>query len=206
VIDVKLTAATVYSWFRELVEQRRRAYRDNVIHVSEVAGCLRRAWYERVRPQPALDPNNVVIMVGNGVHEKLQELLAEKGWQSEVEAKYKVKDFWLVGHADLYHPEEQVVLELKTSSKVPEEPYRGHALQINSYIFMLRAKRGYIVYVARDGGVKVFEHRFDKRLWSETVKRAMQLHEAVAERRKPPAEKGPHCRFCPYKWYCFAER
>ena len=114
-----LTAETVYGWFREIIEKRRRLYSSDRIHVSEVSGCLRRAYYERTRPRPALDPSNVVMLIGNGVHEKLQELLSRKGWLAEVEARYRVRDFWLVGHADLYHPDEQLVVELKTTNKAP---------------------------------------------------------------------------------------
>ena len=201
-----LTAETVYGWFRELVERRRRLYSIDVIHVSEVAGCLRRAYYERTRPRPALDPSNIVMMIGNGVHEKLQELLAGRGWLSEVEARYRVKDFWLVGHADLYHPDGQVVVELKTVGKAPEQPYRSHLVQLNAYLYMLKARQGYLVYIARNGDVRVHKHSLDKKLWGETVRRAITLHEAITRDKKPPKEPGPWCTHCPYKWICMTKR
>ncbi len=201
-----LTAETVYGWFRELIERRRRLYSSDRVHVSEVAGCLRRAYYERTRPRPALDPSNVVMLIGNGVHEKLQELLASRGWLAEVEARYRIKDFWLVGHADLYHPDEQLVVELKTTNKAPEEPYRSHLIQLNAYLYMLRARRGYIVYIARNGEVKVYKHRFDKSLWRQTIQRAIALRESITRKKKPPKEPGPWCTYCPYRWLCYTKR
>ena len=201
-----LTAETVYGWFRELVEKRRRVYSLDRIHVSEAAGCLRRAYYERTWPRPTLDPSNVVMLIGNGVHEKLQELLTGKGWLVEVEARYRVGEFWLVGHADLYHPDEQLVVELKTTNKLPVEPYRSHLLQLNAYLYMLRARRGYLVYIARSGEVKVYRHSLDKGMWSQLVKRAIKLHKAITTRTKPPREPGPWCTHCPYKWQCLAKR
>ena len=201
-----LTAETVYGWFRKLIERRRRLYSSDRIHVSEVSGCLRRAYYERTRPRPALNPSNVVMLIGDGVHEKLQGLLAKDGWLAEVEARYRIKDFWLVGHADLYHPDEQLVVELKITNKAPENPYKNHLMQLNAYLYMLRARKGHIVYIDRGGSIKVHDTSFDKHLWRQTILRAITLREAITRKTIPSKEPGPWCTYCPYKWLCYTKR
>lgn len=200
VIDERL----VNNWFRRLIERGQRVVLDNnTIHVSEVSGCLRRAYYERLVPKATLDVRNIIMAIGNGIHYQLQDLLREDGWQSEVEVKYDFKKFKLVGHVDLYYPEEGIVAELKTTSKIPERPYDQHVIQVNAYLIMSKARKGYIIYIGKDGRVKVFNIRFDKKLWNQTVKRAFYLWHCLQEKRSPKPERSFLCNLCVYRWKCF---
>ena len=200
---MEVTAERVYAWIRRVVERERRHYTPSRIHVSEVAGCLRRAYYDRVAPMPALDPSNVVMLLGSGLHEKLQGILSRDGWVPEYRVSRNLGDFTLEGHIDLYHPRERVALELKTVGKIPDKPYRSHGIQANTYHSLAGARRTYIVYIARDGDVRVYPVRFSERLLQETIDRARILREAILEKRAPPRERGPWCKSCPYKWRCY---
>ena len=202
-----LTARDVYRWFWGIARERARTYRPNVIHVSEVVGCLRRAWYERKYGLVEAEPRHIVFAIGNGVHEALQDYLGRRGWQCEVEVAADISGFKLVGHVDLYHPEENVAIELKTTSRLPERPYFSHLLQLNSYLYMVKARLGYVVYIQkRDGLVSVHRHRWDPQLWRQVVERAKTLHKSIVEGRLPRPEPGPLCNYCGYKWRCFASR
>lgn len=202
-----LTADEVYRWFYGIARERARQYRPNVIHVSEVTGCLRRAWYERRYGLAEAHPRFIVYAIGNGVHEALQDYLARRGWQAEVELSVRVQGFKLAGHADLYDPERNIVVELKTTSRLPERPYSSHLHQLNAYLYMLRTRVGYVVYIQkRDGLVAVHRHRWDPQLWRHVVERAKQLHKAIAEGRPPRPEPGPLCSYCPHNWRCYASR
>ncbi|MCD6340770.1 MAG: PD-(D/E)XK nuclease family protein [Desulfurococcales archaeon] len=195
-----ITAATVYGWFRDLIKER-RVSDPKVIHVSEAANCLRRAYYDRVSPAPKLDIVNVVALIGNGVHYQLQQYLGSRGWRAEVECKYETKKVTLVGHADLISPEGEIV-ELKTCNQVPSRPWPNHVLQLNAYLTMLKASKGYIIYVARGGKVRVFEVKPKRGLFDRLVRRAYHLHYCLIEKREPRPEKGPLCDYCPYRWRC----
>ncbi len=203
----ELTASVVYRWFYEIAKHRARQYRPNVIHVSEATGCLRKAWYERKYGLSEAHPRFIVYAIGNGVHEALQAYLAGQGWLSEVEAYADLGGFKLAGHADLYHPENSIVVELKTASKTPESPYRSHVMQLNAYLYMLRAKHGYVVYIKKkDGLVRVYRHQWDPELWRLLVERARTLHRAILENKPPRPEPSILCSFCPYALRCYASR
>jgi len=204
---MELSAKTVYRWFWGIARERARLYRPNIIHVSEVVGCLRRAWYERRYGLVEAEPRHIVFAIGNGVHEALQDYLGRRGWRAEVEVSVPISGFRLVGHADLFHPDTDTVVELKTTSKLPERPYHSHLLQLNSYIYMLKARQGYVVYIQkRDGLVAVHRHRWDPQLWRRVVERAKQLHKAILEKRPPRPEPGTLCNYCAHKWRCYASR
>lgn len=202
----EITAHTIYGWFRKLIEIHQRVVLDNsIIHVVEISGCLRRAYYDRNIPRARLDVHNVVMAIGNGIHYQLQELLRSEGWRPEYEVSWDFKKFKLIGHIDLYNPRENIVLELKTVNKVPDKPYDSHVIQVNTYLAMVRSRKGYIAYIARDGNIRVYKVSYDKELWEKAVRRAFYLFYSLRDRKPPKPEQSFLCSYCPYKWKCFKE-
>jgi len=202
-----INAQTVYSWFRKLIEKTSRVHYDtNIIHVSEVSGCLRLAYYNRKSLKTTLDIKNIIMAIGNGIHFQLQDLLREEGWISELKVEWNLGKFKLIGHVDLYNPKENMVLEIKTTNKVPEKSYLPHLRQLNAYLVMSRARKGYLIYIGKDGKVRVYDLKPDKRLWKETVKRAFYLWHSLKENKPPKPEFSPLCNLCEFKWKCFSKR
>ena len=200
IVDAKL----VYNWIREIIEKTSRlSYRPNEIHVGEISGCLRRAYFDRRLAKPTLDIRNVIFLIGNGVHYWLQALLKEQGWEAEKKVEQNLGEFKIVGHIDLYNPKERILLELKTVGKAPVKPYLVHLRQVNSYTVMVRARKGYIVYIAKDGYIKVFDVKPDFDLWKKTRKRAYQLWYALQRNQPPRPEFSILCQYCPWKWKCY---
>ncbi len=197
---MRVDASTIYGWFRELVKVRAN-HDPSTIYVSEASGCLRKAYYDRVSPSPTLDVTNIVLTIGNGIHRVLQQYLVRKGWKPEVEVRLRIRAGELVGHADLVAPDSTVV-ELKTVSEVPSRPYPNHVMQANAYINMLESKEGYIAYIGRDGKVKVFKVRPNRKLFIKLIKRANHLHYSLVNLKPPKPERGPLCNQCPYRWRC----
>ncbi len=205
---MEITKSIVYGWIHEVMAANQRVYYSNdVINVSEITGCLRKSYYTRLYPLRPREAISLVIMsFGNGIHSQLQEHLTAKGWMSEVEVSWDLRYFRLVGHADLYHPGKNIVIELKTTSRVPDKPYHSHIMQLNSYQAMLRAEKGYLIYIARDGRVEVYPHKYDKQLWNQTIKRAFHYYFSLQKKRTPKPEPSPLCKYCPFKWKCYQEK
>ena len=204
---MRIDARTVYGWFREIIERTSRVhYSSDIIHVSEVSNCLRKAFYDRKVAKPTLDIKNILKVIGNGVHYQHQEFLRTKGFVTESEVKRDFKKFKLVGHIDLLNPKENLIIEIKTVNKIPQRPYLSHIRQLNAYLIMSRTKEGELIYISRDGGVKIYHLKPDKRLWRETVKRAFYLWHSLKENKPPEPEFSPLCNLCEFKWKCFSKR
>ncbi len=116
--------------------------------------------------------------------------------------------FELHGRADAVKYDDEgraiEVIELKTSNGMKKAALESHVLQLQTYLQILNAKQGYIIYIDRASGrVKVFRVRPDKRALREVIQRAKQLHEALTSYRPPPPKRGPWCGLCPHKWSCW---
>lgn len=197
----------VYEWFYGIIERQRRIYREKYIHVSELTQCLRRSYYNRTRVEQRVDVKNIILTIGNGIHRVLQEYLREtKGWSIEVELKINLGGFWLVGHADIITDDNEI-LELKTVSKIPGQPYINHLMQLNAYLYMGKAKIGYLIYIDKNkGNVKVFKHYRDNKLWNELKKRAHSYWTSLRNNKPPAPEFSPLCQYCQWKWLCLSKR
>lgn len=191
----------VIRWLQSAVKQR--VVLDNtVIHVSEVTGCLRKAYYARTRAFK-LTPGEAIILLGSQIHEAVQEVLAGMGFEPEFEVAVKRDGIKLVGHIDAYHPDENVVLELKTVRRVPKEPYRSHRFQAEIYGAIVEASEIYIIYISRnDGDVKVFKTSWSENTLDFAVKRAKLLSDCLDKREPPMREPSHLCDFCPFKLEC----
>jgi len=198
-----VSESDVYKWLLEAVKEKSRIPLDSVIHVSEVVGCLRKAYYTRKNPL-AIAPSNTVKLLGDTIHVALQEVLEREGYEIEFEVGLNLGGFRLSGHVDAYHPEKGVVLEFKTVSKLPEAPYESHMRQAQIYAAMTRARHAYVIYISRsDGGVKVFNVPFNKGILKWAVERAKALKQAIDNATPPPPERSPLCNYCDFKLECF---
>ena len=110
-------------------ESNRREYSEK-IHVTEVTGCLRRAYFHRTVNLPP-DANYFTFM-GTAIHDALLSFIAE-------ETEVKVENDILIGYADaiIEINGERYVFELKTVRRLPSRPYPSHVEQVNAYMNIL---------------------------------------------------------------------
>lgn len=197
-----VTEYEVYKWLMEAVKLKSRVSSDNEIHVSEVVGCLRKSYYYR-RRLLTVSPSNALKLLGDTVHTSLQEVLRKRGFETEFEVGIQLPGFRLVGHVDAYHPDKEVVLEIKTVSSIPEQPYRTHEMQASIYKELTNARHAYIIYISRgDGNIKVFEVNDSKTAIRWAVERARQLHNSLARGEPPAPEANPLCQYCEFRQTC----
>jgi CRISPR/Cas system-associated exonuclease Cas4 (RecB family) len=114
-------------------------YRDNLrtgIHVSDITGCLRRAWFERERKSkaPQKPHEHLALMLGSAVHEYAEHE------DEHVETEIPLEAFGILGTADLYFPETGLLMDIKTTRWLTPSklPYGSHEMQLNIYAAMLR--------------------------------------------------------------------
>jgi len=198
-----ITKEKVYDWIVNAIYEKTRQYSDNIIHVSEVSGCLRKAYYIRKYGQDIIPKYAVLMSYGNGIHELLQNYLIKKGWRIEYPVSRQFKYLRLVGHIDLYEPRQNIVVEIKTTSKIPREPYTEHVRQINTYAYLLGTMPTlYLIYIDRMGDIKVFNIPRNYELWKDMIKRAYYLYYSIRDNKEPRREKNHLCEYCPFKDKC----
>ena len=123
------------------------------IHVTDITGCLRKAWYEKTTTQPEYLHARAYLLIGNAMH-KYMEVNAEGG-----EAEREVKAMGIEGTMDIYR--DGNIVDLKTSRWITPAklPYGSHAMQVNIYAEMMRAlghevKRLFVQYIDMTGPTK----------------------------------------------------
>ena len=193
----------IYRIILDAAKQRSRIYYDKAtIHVSEVVSCLRKAYYSRTR-QMLIEPANALKVLGNGIHDAIQEILSRYGYDIEYEVKLRANDISLVGHIDAYSHSSRRIIEIKTSSRIPEVPYPNHMKQVQIYIELSKAREAYIVYISRtDGRVRIFNVERNKKILRWAIERARILSSSLKSDRAPERERSVLCSYCSFRDVC----
>ena len=115
--------------------------RTEGIHVTDLIGCLRRAYWYKTNPLPEYPYRRLTMTIGTLTHAVLEQA------PSEVDIITEMPLGWegIFGTCDAYYNNGRVV-DYKTTRwlKILNLPYGEHALQVNVYGFLLK-KMGYDV-------------------------------------------------------------
>lgn len=184
--------------------ERSRYPRDNPysISVTEVTQCLRYSYFARVKP--VCVPQVTSLLLGIEGHRVFADILGEYGWLTEKLICIARDGVRLCGRVDAYHPDLNAVVDFKFVEKPPREPYEDHVFQVQVYMAMLNAERGYVVYFSRDPRERTRVHRVFRsdRSLEKAIERAQLLSASLVLNDPPKPERGRWCRWCPYKFDC----
>ncbi len=98
---------------------------------------------------------------------------------------------------------ENVVLEVKSISKLPGKSLEHHVMQIQPYLLALNNQRGLIVYLEKHRlSWRIFEVPFDGKLMDSILKRAKTLHESLTSKNPPKPERSWECKYCEFGSKC----
>ncbi len=185
----------------------------NRISVTELVGCLRAAYLRRVRPARFTGPQVIRVFMGRAVHYALEKLINDYLGNSHAEVKRELElniegdKVYVIGKADLIQlGEEGVIVEVKVTGQIPEQPYSNHKKQLQYYLALFDISKGVLLYIDRNGKLRTFTVNRDPRLLAEVISRARQLYLALKHNRLPEPERSNTCYFCPYKWQCLKSR
>lgn len=175
----------------------------DVFFVSELVGCLRKAYYDRTRPAKQATTNVVGILVGKAIHEKFNVIAASHGCQTEVNIAKEIEGVKVIGSADAVC--DDIVIELKVGDVSVD--YDVARLQAAIYAVLLGAKEAYVVIIDRQSGVVKLERAPVERdkIRRFLEERVRELKEALRRRRAPTPDRR-FCKYCPYKWTCMSSR
>lgn len=175
----------------------------NVISVTEITQCPRYSWFMRREPRCIIQAVDLILGVEG--HRLFLDKLRNYGYVVEWLVCKDIGDgIKICGRLDAYHPDLNEVIDIKITTSPPDEPYEDHRFQVSIYMHMVKASRGYVVYLSRDphNRVKVFRVKKYDSDWKEAVQRAKMLRDALIKEEPPPCIKGRWCRYCPYSFEC----
>ena len=128
--------------------------RSGEVHVTDITGCLRKAYFDKLLPAPERVSDKLVKFLGVAVHESVED--KDEFMESEI----PVEALGIVGKSDALYAD-GTLLDFKTTRwMIPDRlPYGSHELQVNIYAHLLRlagkkVERLFIQYVDMSGPTK----------------------------------------------------
>jgi len=190
--------------------------RDGVYYPSYLGYCLRKQYYIYSMGEEPTSDKLAVFATGKGVHEAVAEALRASGTVvvEEVEKDVKVdlgNGISLSGRVDLILAEVEgrnVVVEVKSASRLPDSPQEHHLLQLQIYLNALNVDDGVLLYWdKRRGRLASFDVRRDGEYMRRAAERALLLHEYLGRGMPPPREAVMEgrlweCDMCEYRRLC----
>lgn len=169
-------------------------------HVSGLTKyCLREAFYSMyIRKRPNRQQLN-----GSNVHSAIFSILSVADVKIEPRVEVDCGEYSVVGKPDVVTPNS--VVEIKTTSTIPEKPYFAHVVQTQFYVHATEKQEGFVFYTTRDlQAVRKFQ--VEKRYPKTIFKNAEVLYQAVANWELPEPKQSRYCDYCPFRGECGEER
>ena len=177
-------------------DDRVKTLEDDSVGVTEALGCPRAAILSRVYGR-RITHVDLPLLTGRLIHDAVTGFLERRGvGYREVVIRVthvdRYGEFPVTGIADLVIPDEELIVELKTTTSLPREPRWVHLRQLHWYMYAWgfgSPVRGLLVYIKYTPPVRVVT--FDVP-WSRDVeesymfvmRRAARIHEAIVELRE----------------------
>jgi CRISPR/Cas system-associated exonuclease Cas4 (RecB family) len=107
------------------------------IHVTDLTGCLRQAFYTKVHAPLEYPHQMLNRFLGTGIHKHIESFAIAEVFDSEL----PLEGLGLVGTADVVYKNGRIV-DYKTTRwlKLDKLPYGSHVQQLNIYAAILRAQ------------------------------------------------------------------
>ena len=186
--------------FRECLEEH-----HPISVTALVYDCLRRAYYNAVVPEEIIDPaGKIRVLVGKKLHE------------TQVFPVHELELEWrgIHGRIDEYDPERKLLVDKKTTRKIPREPYEHHIKQLLFYKVLMEhngypVKKAAVLYIDVNSTDVVaypvdLSAGFDmEAVEKEMLEKAGRLRRALKSGILPPRSMSWLCHYCAYFSWCF---
>lgn len=159
-----------YSLIRTMMNDEVKEKRREEIHVTDLTGCLRKAWYEKTQPAPEYIHETLARWLGVNFHG------AAEGSDGVLDSELPLAYNGITGKSDIVYKNGRIVDYKFTRWIYPAKlPYGSHANQVNIYAYMLR-KMGrpinklQIQYVDASGPTKCRKCKVPVRMFNGELK------------------------------------
>lgn len=201
-MSVRINSDFMYELFGELYYNKdMRNYTDYEVSTTESIQCLRKSFAQRKMPRRLYNDKIVILTFGDIVHYALREPLRNRGFTTEVEDSFKYRNVTMYMHCDA--EKNDIILENKTISTMPNHPLTHHRLQVNTYLNIRKKSKGYISYLHKPSGIiPVFPVYPDEQMFKYVCLRGIRLSNSLQTNTMPEPEPNWLCRYCEYRDLC----
>ncbi len=143
-----------YAVLKNMFGDSEQEARRNEIHVTDLTGCIRKAWYDKTCILNEYPHEMLTRWIGTKIHSAVEG--SDKFMDSELPVQWDS----LFGKSDIVYKDGRIVDIKSTRWLMPAKvPYGSHVLQVNIYAFMLRkmgrdVSRLQIQYIDASGPTK----------------------------------------------------
>jgi len=159
-----------YALIKEMMSDQDKEERRNSIHVTDLTGCLRRAYYDKKEPAAEYIHETLARWLGTNFHHAAEN--QDELFDSELLLSHN----GIVGRSDLVYKNGRIVdYKFVRWMYVDRLPYGSHALQLNIYGYMLRKQgrpvtRLQVQYVDASGPTKCKKCKVPVRMYEGELK------------------------------------
>jgi hypothetical protein len=122
-----------YALLKAIYGSSEKSERANSIHVTDLTGCARRAYYDKRDPSPEYVHEMLVRWMGSGFHGMVE------GSDTHLDSELSLEWDGIVGRSDIVYKNGRLVdLKFTRWMYVDKLPYGSHVLQVNVYAWILR--------------------------------------------------------------------
>lgn len=184
--------------------------RKQYVGSSEIGGCLRKAYLDKVRATEYDTATWIRFERGHLSEGLVSAMLTGLKMQEQVEVKALLHGFALEAHIDFMKESrhECVVVEAKSVGSPITEPYNSWIMQVQYQLHLLglsrqKPVRAYIVAIELNNGwFKTFEVAYNESLAQMAFNNAAQLIHAIKENKEPQPQEQLYCSMCTHKADC----
>ncbi|WP_267523655.1 Dna2/Cas4 domain-containing protein [Campylobacter sp. MG1] len=183
--------------------------RSKYIGASDIGGCLRASYLNKVQPRIIDTKQNLVFLRGHLAEGILQKAFQGLNLLSQVEVGFD--ELSLKAHIDfvLNGKNETLIFECKSVSGIPELPYESWILQVQLQIWLLEKKipnkpiSAFVFAIdVNNGDYKFFEIKRNDFLLKLAFEKIQKLKYALDTKEEPKAEIQGYCGKCSHKNTC----
>ena len=169
--------------------------RPGVYYPSYLGICIRKQFYIYTIGEKPSPETLAIFATGEGVHEAVAGALKRsiKVEGTEMITRLKVnEEVALSGRIDLLISDqlgEKYVVEVKSTSSIPEIPRYSHIMQLEIYLLAMGINTGFVLYWNKGNGeIKAFKATKSDEWKNKIMERSIMLDYFVRTGQAPPQE------------------
>ncbi len=186
-------------YMKDMMEKLEDAKNPYIVFVTDLVACSHKFHLRHEFPELTIKFEPAAIM-GELIHSGLEELLKQKGFETEVsiEEKYKIngQEYYLKGRIDAYDPQNKVVVEIKSGRSTQNLPREHHVYQLQIYLNLLKAEKGILIYITPE---KILEYSVKKEKIDIKSLMKMLIEDSIHPKWNWECKYCPFQKICPYK-------